>query len=211
MTGSNVSRSRTRASDRRLRPRSAPDEALDELRGGVGEDGGRGVVLRQDPAALQDGDPVAHLDRLVHVMGDEDDRLAHLLLEAQELVLEPIATDRIDGAEWLVHEHHGRIRREGACHADPLALAARQLVRIPVAIGGRLEADQVEQLVDPVARARRLPAQELGHDRHVVADGEVREEPDLLDHVSDSPPQLDGGQGHDVLAVDRDPATRSAR
>ena len=65
------------------------DEALDELGGRVGEDGCRGVVLRQDPAALEDRDSVGHLDRLVDVMGDEDDGLADLFLEAQELVLKP--------------------------------------------------------------------------------------------------------------------------
>ena len=63
------------------------DEALDELGCRVGEDGCRGVVLGQDSAALEDRDAVGHLDRLVDVMGDEDDGLADLLLEAQELVL----------------------------------------------------------------------------------------------------------------------------
>jgi hypothetical protein len=33
----------------------------------------------------EDRDPVAELDRLVDVVGDEDDRLAHLVVQAQEL------------------------------------------------------------------------------------------------------------------------------
>ena len=32
----------------------------------------------------------AHLDRLVDVVGDEDDRLAQLALQPQELVLQPL-------------------------------------------------------------------------------------------------------------------------
>ena len=128
-------------------------------------------------------------------MGDEHDRLAHLLLEAQELVLEPVAADRVDRAERLVHQHHRRVGGQGARDPDPLALATRELVRIPVAIGAGLQADQLEQLVDALANARRLPAQQPRNDGHVVADGEVREEADLLDHVADASSQLDGRAG----------------
>ena len=39
--------------------------------------------------------------------------LAMLLLEAQELVLEAVADDRVDRAERLVHEHDRRVGREG--------------------------------------------------------------------------------------------------
>ena len=46
------------------------------------------VVLGEHAALAQDRDPVADLDRLVDVVRDEDDRLAHLALEAQELVLQ---------------------------------------------------------------------------------------------------------------------------
>ena len=73
-------------------------------------------------ALLEHGQVVAHRDRLVDVAGDEDDRLADLALEAQELVLEALAVDRIDRAEGLVHQHQ-RWVGEGACHAHALALA----------------------------------------------------------------------------------------
>jgi hypothetical protein len=35
---------------------------------------------------------------------DEDDRLGQLRLEAQHLLLQLVAHDRVDGAERLVHE-----------------------------------------------------------------------------------------------------------
>ena len=99
---------------------------LDELAGRVGQDGIGRVVLGQDAAALEDGDAVGHLDRLVDVMGDEDDRLAHLRLQPQELVLQPLAADGVDGAERLVHQHHRWIGGQRPRHPDPLALAAGQ-------------------------------------------------------------------------------------
>ena len=137
-----------------LEPAIRPDEALDELGRRVGQDRGRRVVLGEDPAALEDRDPVAHLDRLVDVVGDEHDRLAHLLLEPEELVLEPLAADRVDRAERLVHQHDRRIGRQRASHADTLSLAARQLARVAIAVRAGLEADKVEELLDALARLR---------------------------------------------------------
>ena len=138
-------------------------------------------------------------------MRHEHDRLPNLLLQPQELVLEPIPEDRVDRAERLVHQHQRRIGGEGTGNADALPLAARERHRVSVAIAARLEPDQVEQLLDPCLHASLGPAQKARYDRHVLGHGEMWEEPHLLDHVSDPPPQLDRRQRHDVLAVDRDP------
>ena len=111
-------------------------------------------------ALLEDRDLVAHLDRLVDVVGDEDDRLAQLGLQAQELVLEPLAVDRVDGAERLVHQHQRRVGRERAGDADALALAAGELGRVAVAeVAG--EADQLEQLLDARGGPLLVPAEQL--------------------------------------------------
>ena len=66
-------------------------------------------------------------------MGDEDDGLADLGLEAEELVLQALAGDRVDGAERLVHEHQRRVGGQGAGHADALALAAGELAGVALA------------------------------------------------------------------------------
>ena len=66
-------------------------------------------------------------------------------LEPQELVLQVLAHDRVDRAERLVHQQHGRVGRQGAGHADALALTAGELLGVAVAVDGRVEADQVEQ------------------------------------------------------------------
>ena len=108
--------------------------------------------LGEPPPTRRTADLVAELDRLVDVVGDEDDRLAELALQAQELVLQLLADDRVDGAERLVHEHHRRVGREGPGDADALLLAAGELGR--VALGERgVETDPLEQLHRAGSRA----------------------------------------------------------
>jgi hypothetical protein len=158
-------------------------------------------------ALLEDRDPVAHLDRLVDVVGDEDDRLAQLRLEAQELVLQPLAVDRVDRAERLVHQHQRRVGRERAGDADPLALAAGELRGVAVAeVAG--QADDPQQLLDALVRAALVPAEQVRDGRDVLADRLVREEADLLDHVADLAPQLRRPAVADALAADQDVAVR---
>ena len=116
--------SATFVSASRFSPRSAPTNSRDEVVGGVREDLARGVVLHEHAALAQDRDPVAHLDRLVDVVRDEYHRLLDLLLQAQELVLQARAVDRVDRAERLVHQHQRRVGGQRARHADALALTA---------------------------------------------------------------------------------------
>ena len=51
----------------------------------------------------------------------------------------------VKGGERLVEDDHGRLRGEGAGHGDPLALAARELVREPID-RARRKPDQLAQL-----------------------------------------------------------------
>ena len=88
------------------------------------------VVLGQHAALGQDGHPVAELDGLVDVVGDDDDRLAHLGLQGQQVVLQFLPHQRVDGAVGLVHEQDRRVGGQGPGHPYPLLLAARQLGRV---------------------------------------------------------------------------------
>jgi hypothetical protein len=158
-------------------------------------------VLREPAGIAQDRDPVAHLDRLVDVVRDEDDRLAQLGLEAQELVLEALAGDRVERAERLVHQHHRRVGRERAGDSDALALPARELRRVAPRHLVR-QADQLEQLGDARVDAAAVPAEHARQRGDVLADRLVREQPDLLDHVADLAPQLRRLALAHALAVD---------
>ena len=186
-------------------------EVLDEVVGGVHEQLHGGRVLGQHAALLEHRDAVAELDRLVDVVGDEDDRLAQALLQAQQLVLEALAVDRVDGAEGLVHEHQRRVGGQGAGHADALALAAGELRGVAVARLGRVEPDELDELVDAGADALAGPAQHARHGGDVLGDRLVREEADLLDRVADLAAQVGGPARADRHAPDEDVAARHAR
>lgn len=122
-----------------------------------------GVVLNDVGALGEDDDPVAELHGLVEVVGDDDDRLLQLLLDLDQLVLQPLPRDGIDRAEGLVHEEHGRVGGEGAGHSDALLLAAGEFLRVPVPVDIRVEGDELQQLVDPRADPLLRPAQHLRH------------------------------------------------
>ena len=112
-------------------------------------------------ALLQDHDLVAEEERLVDVVRDEHDGLAELALQADQLLLQVGAHDRVDGAERLVHEQDVGVGGEAARHADPLLLPARELAR--VAVGERaVESDRVEQL-ERAARGPRFLGTPLQH------------------------------------------------
>src|SRR6185503_20901051 len=137
-------------------------------------------------AAAHDRDAVAELDRLVDVMRHEQHRRPLIALDAKELVLKTIAHDRIDRTERLVHEHHRRLGGESACDADALPLTARELRRIARREPRWFETDEREQLLGPGVDARVRPTEQSGHSGDVLGDRLMREEPDLLDDVTDA-------------------------
>ena len=110
-------------------PGGGADEVGHEVVGRVAEQLGRRAELGQPAALGHHRDLVAHLHGLVDVVGDQDDGLAEVALQPQELVLEPCPDDRVDGRERLVHQQHRRVGGQRAGDADALLLAAGELVR----------------------------------------------------------------------------------
>ena len=185
------------------------DEVGHHRRRRIAEHLGGRVVLGQDAADVEDRDAVAHLDRLLDVVGDEHDRLAHLVLEAQELVLEPHSGDGVDGAEGLVHEQHGRVGCQRPSDADALALPARELGRIAAAVVAGSSPTRSRSSSTRVGDAGRGPSRAGGAPFPTfVRDGLVGEQPDLLDHVPDAAAQRDRVDVGDVVAVEEDAAAR---
>jgi hypothetical protein len=138
-------------------------------------------------------------------VGDEDDGLVQLLLEAEQLVLELGPDDGVDRAERLVHQQHRRIGGERTCDTDALLLAAGELVR--VALGGvRRKPDRLQQLGRAGPGALASVAQQQRDRGDVVEDRAVRKEPGLLDDVSDTPAEFGGVRFEDVPAAERDRA-----
>ena len=90
-------------------------------------------------------DLVRELERLVLVVRHEQARDAELPVQVVEPVAEVLADPRVEGAERLVEQEHPRPRRERPRERDPLPLAARELIGVPVGEGRQLH--QREQLV----------------------------------------------------------------
>ena len=185
---------------------SGADEVLDELVGGLGEDPFGGVVLDDLGALAEHDDPVAELHGLVEVVGDDDHRLAHLVLDADELVLQALAGDRVDRSERFVHEQDGWVGGERPGHSHALLLAAGELLGIAVLVHLGIEADEVEQLVDAGVDPGLVPAEHAGHQGDVLGDAHVREEAAGLDDVADAAAQLVPVDRGDVLVAEHDAA-----
>ena len=83
---------------------------------------------------------------------------------------------------------------------------ARELARKAVAVGRRFHADQCQQLVDARGDLAGIPAEELRHRRDVLGDRPVREQPDLLDHVTDMAAERHRVDVHHVAPVHGDRA-----
>ena len=88
-------------------------------------------------AVAQDHDPVAELERLGEVVGDEHHRLADLVVQPDDLVLHVAADQRVEGRERLVEEQHRRVAGERAGQADALLHAAGELVGVAALEAGR--------------------------------------------------------------------------
>src|SRR5581483_4080242 len=84
------------------------DEPRDELvRRPLVDLRGRPDLL--DPAPVEHGDPVAHRQRLLLVVGDVDERDPDLLLDPLELDLHLLPELEVERAERLVEEQHARM------------------------------------------------------------------------------------------------------
>jgi hypothetical protein len=141
-------------------------------------------------------------------VGDHQHRLAQVALEAQELVLQTATDHRVHRPERLVHQEHGRVGGEGTGNANALALTTRELVGIAVGELGRVQPDEVHQLLGARLGGRLALAVQQGHGHHVGQHHLVGEQPDLLDDVADAATQLHRVGVGDIDAVEVDPPGR---
>ena len=87
-------------------------------------------------------DPVGQDDRLVDVVGDEEDGLRADLKLAGEPVADLLALHLVEGRERLVHQQHLRIVSDGAGDVHPLDHPARELARSLLLVAGQPEVTQ---------------------------------------------------------------------
>ena len=145
-------------------------------------------------AEIHEGGEVGDARGLLHVVGDDHDRV--VVLQLVDQLLDLGGRDRIERRARLVEQDHLRLHRDGARDAQPLLLAAGQAQ----AVGAELVLDLVPQRG---AAQRRLDAAvELGLRQPLVepdAEGDVlvdrhRKRRRLLEHHADA-----GAQQIEVL------------
>ncbi len=126
--------------------------------------------------------PVADAQRLVEIVGDEDDGLLQLVLDLHHLVLHLATDEGVEGREGLDHQQDVGVGGEGSGQAHTLLHAARELVGSVGGVG--IEPDECKRF------QRRLVTFGLGNALHlqpvadVVDHRPVREEREVLeDHA----------------------------
>ena len=113
-----------------------------------------GRALLDDPALVDEDDPVADLAREAHLVGDDDHR--HPVAGEVAHHVEHLADHlRVERRGRLVEEHQLRLDRERAGDRDPLLLAAGEVGRVGVGLLG--DPDPLEQ----PPRAVRGPSSRL--------------------------------------------------
>ena len=104
------------------------------------------LVALHDRPALEHRDPVGDRERLVLVVRDEDRGRAGRREHVDDLAPHARAQLDVERGERLVEQHERGPRGERAGERDPLALAAREVVRQPLLEPA--EPDHLEQLRD---------------------------------------------------------------
>jgi hypothetical protein len=149
----------------------------------VGE-ASRGAVggrVPDDLAGVHDRQPVADLEQQRQVMGDEQHSEPELLAQPLDLLEDLALHDDVEGCGRLVHDHHLRAQGQGHRDHDPLAHAARQLVR-EATDPRRVDADHGEQF------PRALEALRLGHVRPVCQE-------DVVELLAEADHRVEGVHG----------------
>jgi hypothetical protein len=154
-----------------------------------------------DPAGAHHGDAVGEGERLLTVVGDQQDGHAGRAQQGGELGAHLAAQQRVDGVPGLVEEDELGLGRQRAGERDALLLSAAELRG--VAAGQVAEADEVERLAGALG-ATRPRESEADVAEHV----EVREQRVVLeDHADAAALRRDEGlRPGDGLPVDGDRA-----
>ncbi len=178
----------------------APDEPRHERRRRALVDLRRRAHLL-DVAGAEHGDAIAQRERLVLVVGDEDERDTDAALHLLELPLHLLAQLGVERAQRFVEQQHAGTVDQRTRQGNALALAAAELRRL-----ARFEAAEAHGLQDFRDSRGALTA---GHAADaeavpdVLPDRHVRKECVVLEHRVDV--ALEGRHVGDVASVQPDP------
>jgi hypothetical protein len=163
----------------------------------VGDEEGRGALVDLarrphlvDPPFVHHCDPVAHAERLLLIVGDEDEGRPDLFLQRFQLHPQGAADLRVERPERLVEQQHRGPENQRPGERDALLLPARELVRPALRVVAQL--DQRQRLLRP-------PLALLT--RHLLV---AHAEGDVVEHVQVGEEGVALEDRVDVAAVGRD-------
>ena len=119
-------------------------------------------------AQVHHRDPVAQRPRQAEVVGDEQQRQLALLLKIQQNPQDLRLHRHVEHRDRLVADQAVRLEHQRRRDRHPLALAARELMRVPLAEALRVEPDILERLLDlgrALGLGHALDDERLGDDR----------------------------------------------
>ena len=150
--------------------------------------------------------PVAHVAHHVQVVADEEVGQAEVALQVLQQV-EHLRLDRlVERRHGFVQNHQPRLQRQRPGDVDPLALPARQLVRIAAGEARRVQPHPGQQVVRPGERRALRHAVHRGAEGDRILDRHPRVERRIavLEHHLRLAPELAQRQpaGADRLAVE---------
>ena len=151
---------------------------------------------------LEDGDPVAHRQRLVLVVGHVDEGDRDVALDRLQLHLHLLAQLQVEGAERLVEQQHPGAVDDRPRQRHPLALAAGELAGLARVHAG--EANHLQRLGAPPGALLLVDLLDPQPVLDVVADVHVREQGVVLEDRVDL--AVVGGQVADVAPAQLDRA-----
>src|SRR5580658_1005712 len=103
------------------------------------------LPLRRDPSRVQHNDLVAQGKHFFAVVSDEENWDAVMLVPLAQIANKQRLRRTVQRSQWLIEQQHARFGHQSARQSDALALASRNLRRMPVA--QVLDAKRLEHLV----------------------------------------------------------------
>lgn len=159
------------------------EEFVCQFGAGGGEEFADGAGLDDPAPAHQRGRVADRLDD-VHLVGDEQDGQAELLVEVAQQLEDGAGGLGVERGGRLVREEHLGVAYQGAGDADALLLAAGELAGVRLRLVG--EADQVEQFEGLARAVAAWHAEDLQREFHIALDGARGEQVEVLEDHPDA-------------------------
>jgi hypothetical protein len=143
-------------------------------------------------------DAVGHGQRLLLIVGDEDEGDPGLALDLFQLDPHLLAQLEVEGREGLVEQQQFRLWCQRSRQGNPLLLATRKLAGPPRFHGPKLH--EIQHGIHPFGDIRLVPAQHTEAETDILRHRQMREQRVILEHRVDG--ALIRGQVRQRLAIE---------